>query len=94
MNYEWILLPNVKYGYYSHSESVIDKKIYLFGGINLDGLQTNDLFIFHSEYSALGIVHQKGQLPKERAGHGSAALEKSLFVFGGHTGTRHLNDLH
>ncbi len=35
LTYEWTLLPYVKYGYYTHSASAIDKKIYLFGGKNL-----------------------------------------------------------
>ena len=35
MTYEWTLLKHMKYGYASYSESVIDKNIYLFGGINL-----------------------------------------------------------
>jgi hypothetical protein len=43
----------------------------------------------------LGIVYQKGQLPKERWGHGSAALENSLFVFGGEDANdEYMNDLH
>ena len=44
--YKWTLLAEVKYGYTGHSESTIDKKIYLFGGANLQGLKTNDLLIF------------------------------------------------
>ena len=43
----------------------------------------------------MGIVHQKGQLPKERRGHGSAALDNSLFVFGGEDANNEsMNDLH
>jgi hypothetical protein len=93
--YKWTLLAEVKYGYAGHSESTIEKKIYLFGGINLQGLNTNDLFIFYPEHSALGIVHQKGQLPKESYGHGSAALDNSLFVFGGADANyEYMKDLH
>ena len=62
--------------------SVLDQKIYLFGGWK-NGKRTNDLLIFDINQNKLEKQKTKGNLPNKRRRHGSVALNSSLFIFGG-----------
>lgn len=71
-----------------HSASLLEQKIYLFGGtINLErGENTNELLIFDTVKSTLRMPEIKGTPPCPRRLHGSAFWRKNLFVFGGWEG--------
>lgn len=77
-----------------HSLNRINKKLYMFGGFN--GICSfNDIEVFDIEtmtWEQLGDV--MGQLPIARDAHAMVNNKKCLYLFGGHDGIRHLNDLH
>ncbi|GAM25989.1 hypothetical protein SAMD00019534_091640, partial [Acytostelium subglobosum LB1] len=77
-----------------HSASIVGTYLYVFGGG--DGVRLhNDLYCLDLGTMHWALVEAKGQAPSPRWGHTMVALDsKRLLIFGGHSGTRRLNDLH
>ena len=77
-----------------HSLNRIKKMLYMFGGFN--GITSfNDIEVFDiatSTWRQLDSV--KGQPPIARDAHAMVSDKDVLYLFGGHDGSRHLNDLH
>jgi len=77
-----------------HTASIIDDKMYVFGGG--DGKYwLNDLLIFHLKtYEWEGPVKTKGISPSGRLQHAAIVYDKKIFIFGGEPDReRQLNDL-
>ncbi|HVJ64129.1 MAG TPA: kelch repeat-containing protein [Bdellovibrionota bacterium] len=101
---EWVNLALMNYGVdstvppiarYSHSASVIDGKIYVFGGYNAGPRQ--DLHVFDPSSGANGtwteVTGFAGSAPAARNGHSSSVIDGKLYVFGGYGGG-YRQDLH
>ena len=77
-----------------HTSSIIDDKMYIFGGG--DGKYwLNDLLIFNLKtYEWEGPVETKGTAPSGRLQHAAIVYDKKIFIFGGEPDRyRQLNDL-
>jgi N-acetylneuraminic acid mutarotase len=77
-----------------HTASIIDDKMYIFGGG--DGKYwLNDLLVFHLKtYEWVGPVETKGRAPSGRLQHAAIVYDKKIFIFGGEPDRyRQLNDL-
>ncbi|KAJ8503946.1 hypothetical protein OPV22_004832 [Ensete ventricosum] len=67
----------------------------LFGGEDVKGRKLNDLFMFDLKSLTWLPLHYKGRGPSARSNHVAALYEdKLLFIFGGQSKSRILNDLH
>ncbi|URE04498.1 kelch repeat protein [Musa troglodytarum] len=67
----------------------------LFGGEDVKGRKLNDLFMFDLKSLSWLPLHYKGTGPSARSNHVAALYEdKLLFIFGGQSKSRILNDLH
>ena len=96
--HQWSLLVDKSIGTdgrYEHACFNItnDKKIYIFGGANLQ-TNLNDLICFDLDSNSVETVKTEGKiLPKERTLHTGAVFKKRLIVFGGGSdGRRALED--
>eukprot|EP01132_Coremiostelium_polycephalum_P010323 gene10323-12668_t len=78
-----------------HSSSLVGSRLYIFGGG--DGIRLyNDLFYLDLETMVWEQVEVKNSKPPPpRWGHSMVKLEggKKLLLFGGHSGTKRLNDI-
>ena len=77
-----------------HSLNRIKKKLYMFGGFN--GMQSfNEIEVFDIEKTKWTQLKEiKGNSPIARDAHAMVSNKDVLYLFGGHDGIRHLNDLH
>lgn len=77
-----------------HSLNRIDKKLYMFGGF--DGNHSfNDIEVFDIEGGGwMQLKEYFGIPPIARDAHTMVTSKHCLYLFGGHDGVNHLNDLH
>lgn len=77
-----------------HSVNRIGKMLYMFGGF--DGVHSfNDIEIFDIESATWTQLKEYfGTPPIARDAHTMVASKSCLYLFGGHDGVNHLNDLH
>ena len=77
-----------------HSVNRIGKKLFMFGGF--DGVHSfNDIEIFDIESATwMQLKEYFGTPPIARDAHTMVASKQCLYLFGGHDGVNHLNDLH
>ena len=78
---KWKCICKLKYRRSWHSAALIDSSVYLFGGFyrHVKG----DLLKYDVTCNSLKIVPTAGSVPGARKSHGSAAINKTLFIFGG-----------
>ncbi|KAL3663603.1 hypothetical protein V7S43_011489 [Phytophthora oleae] len=88
---------------WKHSATVVDNKIYIFGGFHSSSSRFNDLWIFNPitlDWSQFGAAsggannHRASvakpvapTLPAPRGAHSAVAIRRSIYVFGGYGGT-------
>lgn len=77
-----------------HSLNRIKKKLYMFGGFN--GICSfNEMEVFDIETVTWSQLKElRGTPPIARDAHAMVTSKNFLYLFGGHDGIRHLNDLH
>ena len=82
--------PGPRYG---HTATVVDYKIYIFGGRGPSGLLYNDLWCLDVETWKWTLMPSTTAPPLARAGHSAAAVGNKLAFFGGWDGSAVFNDL-
>ncbi|KAG2454804.1 hypothetical protein HYH02_000636 [Chlamydomonas schloesseri] len=71
----------------SHSITVIDNKVYLFGGEHDPRVPVgNELYEYDMATGTWRVVEVKGEAPPPRVAHAAAAVGSTLYVFGGRDG--------
>jgi dynein heavy chain len=81
----------------SHTATLIDGKVYVFGGYGGPGYSRRDL----DDLTTLDVesmewvkVKPAGLAPEKRSGHQAVAVDKKLYIFGGSNSITQFNDLH
>jgi N-acetylneuraminic acid mutarotase len=64
------------------SASVVNGKIFVFGGFKADGTPTDDTQVYDTETDSWT---EKASMPNSVGGHASAAVNNSVYMFGGTT---------
>ncbi|KAI8872380.1 galactose oxidase [Ramicandelaber brevisporus] len=80
-------------GLRSHSMTVINDKIYVFGGFNSEGTY-NDTYMFDPDTIFWLKLETYGECPPPLRAHSATAVEHYLFVFGGGSNKDYFNDLY
>ena len=77
-----------------HTLTRVGRKLYMFGGY--DGVKCfNDIDILDLDTMAWIRPHVRGGAPpKARNAHTMTPVGKKIYLFGGHSGNKHLQDLH
>ena len=78
---------------YRHSAVVMNKTIFIFGGVDTNQQRFNDLFSYEVENRKWSAVETTGPTPQQRTFHKSVIFNNIMYVVGGFDGTR-LNDLY
>ncbi|GMH98843.1 hypothetical protein TrLO_g14194 [Triparma laevis f. longispina] len=81
----------------AHTSTLINKKIYVFGGYGGMGYGRRDLDDLHSldtETWKWTKIAAKGKGPDKRSGHQATACDNSLYVFGGWNSAKQFDDMH
>jgi hypothetical protein len=88
----------------AHTASVVGSKMYIFGGLNSGGRNgaadgdleyLNSICVFDLETHTWSIPKNiKGMLPAKRAGHSSAVVGNTIYIFGGRSGSVVLPDFY
>ncbi|CAG8467955.1 11154_t:CDS:10 [Scutellospora calospora] len=66
-----------------HSATIVDGIIYVFGGVNSEGQETNDLTSFQISTQRWFMFQNMGPSPSPRYLHTMSATNEKIFVFGG-----------
>ncbi|WOL16461.1 acyl-CoA-binding domain-containing protein 4 [Canna indica] len=86
---------NVPVSRSGHAVLIAGTALILFGGEDVKGRKLNDLFMFDLKSLTWLPLHYKGTGPCARSNHVAALYEdKLLFIFGGQSKSRILNDLY
>jgi N-acetylneuraminic acid mutarotase len=92
--YEVRLVCGIKpKGRYRHTTMILEKSLFVFGGVDQKQRKFNDLYEFLLEKNEWRTVEVKGNIPTPRSFHQSVNVENRLFVFGG-TDEKKLNDFY
>jgi len=79
--------PELKTHHYKrlgHSATLIEGKIFLFGGYWTDNVYKNDLQVLDTAEMTLKEWHYyQGSKPEPRSDHGAASIDDRVFIFGG-----------
>jgi len=82
--------PGARYG---HTTTVVDYKVYVFGGRGPAGLMYNDLWCLDVETWKWSLMPSTTAPPLARSGHTAVAVGNKLAFFGGWDGNTTFNDL-
>jgi N-acetylneuraminic acid mutarotase len=82
--------PGPRYG---HTATMVDYKLYVFGGRGPSGLLYNDLWCLDVETWAWTLLPSTTAPPLARCGHATVAVGNRLAVFGGWDGSVAYNDV-
>jgi hypothetical protein len=91
------IIPTRRYG---HTATVVNNKIYIFGGYDEKHNRLNEVYVFDPETMAWKKVTTNGTPPSERYFHSACALGSEIYIFGGDTqdladkSIKIMNDLH
>lgn len=66
-----------------HSCTLVNGKLYLFGGASQQGKMMNDLWVLDLGSKQWTELHPEGNLPHIRCSHTTVAVGSSLVIFGG-----------
>ncbi|KXZ54835.1 hypothetical protein GPECTOR_4g907 [Gonium pectorale] len=79
-----------------HSSACIRERVFVFGGATSDGVLLNDVWVYDQDSCQWSHVSTFGTVPAPRTGAASTCTDdgRRLYVFGGHDGSRCLNDVH
>jgi dynein heavy chain, axonemal len=80
-----------------HTASLIESKLWLFGGYGGTGYSRRDLdelYTLNVEKWVWSKVVTKGKPPEKRSNHTSVAVERKLYVFGGGNSVQQFRDLY
>jgi serine/threonine protein kinase/N-acetylneuraminic acid mutarotase len=66
-----------------HSAVAIGKKLYIFGGVQVESF-SNDLFVVDTETMTWEKIVTKGTVPSPRAQHSAVAVGTKMYIFGGY----------
>jgi len=80
-------------GRYRHSSVIINRSLFIFGGVDQNQKKFNDLFEFLLDKNEWKLIETSGNIPSARSFHQMGKHENWIFVFGGHDDKK-LNDLH
>jgi N-acetylneuraminic acid mutarotase len=80
---------------YHHTSVTIDRKLYIFGGTS-QGSQRNELYSWDKDTGCWTNLSTPlaGTVPSVRYAHTATVIDGKMYIFGGHTGSSYLNDLH
>lgn len=76
----------------AHTASVIDNKIFIFGGHYMNE-HLNDMYSYEVQEKTWTKIVLKNNIPRGLRGHTSTFFYDSLYIFGGFDGKKRLNDL-
>lgn len=78
-----------------HACTSIREKVFVFGGVTVDGNLLNDVWTFDQDSCSWTQVSCYGNQPSPRQGTSACASEdgRRIYVFGGNDGTKVLNDV-
>jgi hypothetical protein len=79
-----------------HSQVLHDSRLYVFGGINEDGV-LDDMYVLDIGSMVWRKIEQKSMIwPESRCGHSAVAVGNDMYVFGGFlgSGAQNSNDLY
>lgn len=94
--YQWTeedvngIVPSARYG---HSMHYFENYIYLIGGISNEG-RIKDIMKFDIKKRIWAKVFLKGEQSISRCYHSSCQVENKIFIFGGETDKRDLDELY
>jgi N-acetylneuraminic acid mutarotase len=68
-----------------HSATLIKNFIYIFGGLNEEGKEMNEMLMFDIKSSSLSTLNTKGIIPKARSAHACCKndFETLIYIHGG-----------
>ena len=72
-------VPAARYG---HSSCVLEKVMYIHGGLTQNGL-TNDIYKLDTTTTVWSLINTRGTLPPASYGHSATIIGTKMFVFGG-----------
>lgn len=90
---EWKALAEDGQRRTEHTTTVIDGKMYVFGGYSGTGYESSvTAYDFASD--SWSLLETKGDIPAARSAHTAVQYGKSMYVFGGWNGNNCMNDLY
>ena len=58
-------------------------KLFLFGGNDIDGRASSDVYVFSTRDFSATLLHTRGDIPARRFGHSAALTSTTLLILGG-----------